>query len=286
LIFDFFCDYFSWPNVNPLPPLYCADAACLEMARELAARYGFALVEALPASGHALVLDGQALLLHTLGKGAPGPVGVDLVGGASEWRRKHGGGRGQGVAKACGLKGGATPRVLDATAGLGRDAFVLASLGCEVDMLERSPVAAALLEDGLARARQGTEVAEIAARMRLHHGPAVAAMQGWNGPRPEVIYLDPMFPETRTKSALSKKEMQAFQQVVGPDEDADALLAPALALASSRVVVKRPRHAPLLAGFKPAYSLEGDSVRFDCYIAASSGLTSPAAGAVTGGTGS
>lgn len=257
----------------PLPPLYCADPVLLEAARALAGRFGFVLLDTLPEGGHALVLDGHALRLHTLGKGAPGPVGVDLVGGASEWRRKHGGGRGQGVAKACGLKGGATPHVLDATAGLGRDAFVLASLGCEVDMLERSPLAAALLEDGLMRARQVPEVAGIAERMRLHHGPAVTAMRNWAGARPEVIYLDPMFPETRTKSALSKKEMQAFQQVVGPDEDADALLAPALALASSRVVVKRPRHAPLLAGFKPAYSLEGDSVRFDCYIATNSGTT-------------
>ncbi|GAB3258872.1 class I SAM-dependent methyltransferase [Chitinimonas naiadis] len=250
--------------------MFCTTPARLPYAEALALRYGLMLVAALPEQGHALVLDESRLLLHTLGRGAPGPVGVDLAGGAADWRRKHGGGRGQGVAKACGLKGGATPRVMDATAGLGRDAFVLASLGCEVDMLERSPLAAALLEDGLLRGREDAGVAEIAARMRLHHGSAVATMQAWSGEQPEVIYLDPMFPETKTKSALSKKEMQAFQQVVGPDEDADVLLAPALALARSRVVVKRPRHAPLLAGVKPSYSLEGESVRFDCYIAASS----------------
>ncbi|WP_265583952.1 class I SAM-dependent methyltransferase [Chitinimonas koreensis] len=191
---------------------------------------------------------------------------VDFAGGAAEWRRKHGGGRGQGVARACGLKGGATPRVLDATAGLGRDAFVLAALGCEVDLIERSPLAAALLEDGLARAALDAEVAAIAARMRLYRGGAAELLANWPGARPEVIYLDPMFPDTRRKSALSKKEMQAFQAVVGADLDADALLAPARALALERVAVKRPRHAPLLAGLTPAYSLEGDSVRFDVYL--------------------
>jgi 16S rRNA (guanine1516-N2)-methyltransferase len=82
-----------------------------------------------------------------------------------------------------------------------------------------------------------------------------------------MVYLDPMFPETRQKSALSKKDMQAFQQVVGADADADALLAPARRLASVRVAVKRPRHAPPLAGEAPSYVLDGDSVRYDCYAA-------------------
>jgi len=249
-----------------LPPLFCSSSERHAHAQQLAAHYGFVLLDALPEQGHALVLDAHKLALCSLGKGAPGPVFVDFVGGAADWRRKHGGGRGQGVAKACGLKGGSTPHVLDATAGLGRDAFVLASLGCQVDMLERSPVAASLLADGLLRAQASDEVAAIASRMRLHHGMAGELMQAWTAARPEVIYLDPMFPETKTKSALSKKEMQTFQQVVGADADADALLLPARALATARVVVKRPRHAPLLAGAKPSYSLEGDSVRFDIYL--------------------
>ncbi|QDQ26060.1 hypothetical protein FNU76_06690 [Chitinimonas arctica] len=249
-----------------LPPLFCTHPAGLDRANRLAEHYGLVLAGTLPEAGHALVLDEFKLALHSLGKGAPGPVFVDFGAGAADWRRKHGGGRGQGVAKACGLKGGATPRVLDATAGLGRDAFVLAALGCKVDMVERSPVAAALLADGLIRAGQLADVAAIAERMHLRFGAAAPCLTDWQGERPEVIYLDPMFPESKTRSALSKKEMHTFQQVVGPDEDADALLAPALALASVRVVVKRPRHAPLLAGMRPSHSLEGESVRFDCYI--------------------
>src|SRR5690606_23122611 len=99
--------------------------------------------------------------------GAPGPVFADFVEGALAYRRLHGGGRGQPVARAVGLKPGIYPKVLDATAGLGRDAFVLAALGCEVVMLERSPIIAALLDDALARAALESEVAPIVARMTL-----------------------------------------------------------------------------------------------------------------------
>jgi 16S rRNA (guanine1516-N2)-methyltransferase len=248
-------------------PIYQATAGRAEQFAQLVAEYGFSAIATLPDSGRVLVLTESRLELRTLGKGAPGPVFVDFAGGSADWRRKHGGGRGQGVAKACGLKGGATPHVLDATAGLGRDSFVLAALGCEVDMIERSPVAAAMLADGLARAAQEADVAAIAARMRLHKGDAATLLANWQGQRPAVVYLDPMFPETRQKTALSKKDMQAFQHVVGADEDADALLAPAQVLARDRVAVKRPRHARFLAGQKPSFSLEGDSVRYDCYAA-------------------
>jgi 16S rRNA (guanine1516-N2)-methyltransferase len=216
------------------------------------------------------VLDAQGLWLRDFSTGASGPVRVDFCSGAQTWRRQHGGGRGQAIARACGLKGGATPRVLDATAGLGGDAFVLASLGCTVDLIERSPVAAALLADGLRRAREDAEVSPIAARMTLYTGDAAVLLNDWlSDParqRPEVVYLDPMFPGTRQKSAKPNKTMQAFQAVIGADADADALLAPARALALDRIVVKRPRRAPPLAGLAPHHVLEGDSVRFDVYL--------------------
>jgi 16S rRNA (guanine1516-N2)-methyltransferase len=248
-------------------PLFVQTPERQADGNRLAAAFGFTRFDKLPDDGHALVLTETRLELRTLGKSAPGPVYVDFVAGGNDWRRRHGGGRGQGVARACGLKGGATPHVLDATAGLGRDAFVLAALGCRVDMIERSPVAAALLEDGLTRARASQEVADIAGRMSLYRGDTVTLLQHWDVERPDVIYLDPMFPEGKTKSALSKKEMQAFQHVIGADMDADALLAPAREMAISRVAVKRPRHAPWLAGEKPSFSIEGDSVRYDCYAA-------------------
>lgn len=218
-----------------------------------------------------LLCDEQGLALQQTGRKAPGPIRVDFTAGAVDHRRKYGGGKGQMIAKAVGIKAGDLPTVLDATAGLGRDAFVLASLGCQVRMLERSPVVHALLSDGLMRARRHAQVAdpslvEILERM------TVIAVDGQryleqlpDEQRPDVIYLDPMFPE-RQKSADVKKEMRAFHQLVGRDEDAPGLLGAALSRARYRVVVKRPRKAPFVDARAPSYQLEGKSSRYDIYV--------------------
>ena len=208
--------------------------------------------------------DGH-LELRKLDEPKLGPVFVDFVEGAVAHRRKFGGGRGQSIAKAVGLKSGANPTVVDATAGLGRDAFVLASLGCQVTMLERHPVVAALLADGLQRAQQDAEIGEwMRDRMSLRAGSALENLQQL-GFTPDVVYLDPMFPH-RQKSALVKKEMRVFQSLVGPDLDADALLPAALAVAGKRVVVKRPDYAGYLNDKTPSMSIETKSNRFDVYV--------------------
>ena len=91
----------------------------------------------------ALVMTPEHLELRKRDEPKLGGIFVDFVGGAMAHRRKFGGGRGEAVAKAVGIKGDYLPDVVDATAGLGRDAFVLASVGCRVRMLERNPVVAA-----------------------------------------------------------------------------------------------------------------------------------------------
>ncbi|KQQ68039.1 SAM-dependent methyltransferase [Pseudomonas sp. Leaf127] len=212
----------------------------------------------------ALQVTADGLQLQQLGKDAPGAVRVDFVEGATAHRRLFGGGSGQMIAKAVGVQPGVRPRVLDATAGLGKDAFVLASLGCDMHLIERQPIIAALLEDGLARARQHLDVSDIVQRMQLLAGNAIELIRQWQGEPPQVIYLDPMFPH-RDKSALVKKEMRLFRPLVGDDLDAPALLQAALALASHRVVVKRPRKAPCIDATKPGYTLEGKSSRYDIY---------------------
>lgn len=212
----------------------------------------------------ALQWGADGLQLQDLAPKAAGPVRVDFVGGALAHRRLQGGGSGQMIAKAVGIQPGIRPLVLDATAGLGRDAFVLAQLGCQVRLLERHPLIAALLADGLRRGRLDPEVAPIVERMQLCPGDAIAAMRAWSDEPPQVIYLDPMFPH-REKSSLVKKEMSLLRPLVGDDDDAPELLAAALALASHRVVVKRPRKAPGVSGSKPGYVLEGKSSRYDIY---------------------
>ncbi|ATF90637.1 16S rRNA (guanine(1516)-N(2))-methyltransferase RsmJ [Cedecea neteri] len=212
----------------------------------------------------ALVLTPEHLELRKRDEPKLGGIFVDFASGAMAHRRKFGGGRGEAVAKAVGVKGSYLPDVVDATAGLGRDAFVLASVGCRVRMLERNPVVAALLDDGLRRGYQDPEIGGwLQERLQLIHASSLTALSDIT-PRPDVVYLDPMFPH-KQKSALVKKEMRVFQSLVGPDEDADGLLAPARALAKKRVVVKRPDYAPPLAEVATQNAVVTKGHRFDLY---------------------
>ena len=216
------------------------------------------------AAEFALQVGRQGLQFVELGRDAAGPVRVDFVDGVVAHRRLFGGGNGQMIARAVGIQPGVRPLLVDATAGLGRDAFVLARLGCAVTLIERQPLIAALLEDGLRRALMDPEVGPTVAQMRLLCGNAIDLLGAWDGEPPQVIYLDPMFPP-RDKCASAKKEMRLFRPLAGADDDAPALLAAALALATHRVVVKRARKAPAIAGESPGYALEGKSSRFDIY---------------------
>ena len=193
-------------------------------------------------------------------------VRCDFIAGELRHRRLYGGGKNQMILKATGLNKH-KPSIMDLTAGLGRDSYVLATAGAQVTMFERQPVVAALLADGLRRLRAGGDEQElaIAQRLFLHQGDSfdcVAALA--EQAAPDVIYLDPMFPE-RGKTAKVKKAMAFFHHLVGSDDDAAALLPLALATARYRVVVKRPRHAPPLADREPGLCFEGKSTRFDVY---------------------
>lgn len=219
-----------------------------------------------PGVNHLLVQTTVRLELRQLGKGAPGPVFADFVGGKARYRRHQGVGARQPIAKAVGVKSGSLPTIVDATAGLGQDALVLATLGCEVTLVERSPVVAALLSDAFDRALAETETASIVARMRLVQADAcdyLGALE--ESQRPQVIYLDPMFPG-RNKSALTKKEMRLFQQLPGTGENTDGLLPIARQAATRRVVVKRPARAPWLANVKPSMAIHSPKMRFDVYL--------------------
>ena len=213
-----------------------------------------------PASGLYLAAEEQGIVLQRVGD--KGSVWVDFTSGTAQHRRLHGGG--ELLAKAVGRS--KQPTVWDATGGLGRDSFVLAGLGLNVHIFERHPAVYCLLADGLARALLHPDTAETASRLTLHHAdaaeymPRLAAEIG----RPQVVYLDPMYPERR-KSAAVKKEMAFFHELVGTAQNDAALLDAALATATARVVVKRPRLGDFLCGRQPDYQYTGKSTRFDVY---------------------
>ena len=240
--------------------IYLAEPAQASAA-ELAHAFGLTITHQLPDSGEYLYADSDGISLCRAGE--KGRVQVDFVGGAAQYRRIKGGG--ELIAKA--VNHTSKPAVWDGTGGLGRDSFVLASLGLPIRTFEQHPAVACLLHDGLNRALQHHNTAEIAQRITLHFGdmstlmPQLAQEIG----RPDVVYLDPMYPE-RQKSAAVKKEMAYFHGLVGTTQDEAALLNTARAVAKKRIVVKRPRLGRFLNGEKPAYQYSGKSTRFDVYL--------------------
>lgn len=176
------------------------------------------------------------------------------------------------------------PIAIDATAGLGQDSFLLAAAGFSVYMFEQDPIIAALLEDALDRAKSDPVLANIVERMHLFAEDSISALQrlGTSLPRdeqmpqtsdsqpyltvkPDVIYLDPMFPE-RTKSAAVKKKFQLLHHLEHPCKNEEELLSAAMNIQPRKIVVKRMAKGPFLAGKKPSYSIKGKSIRYDCYV--------------------
>jgi 16S rRNA (guanine1516-N2)-methyltransferase len=187
------------------------------------------------------------------------PIYVDFSSDRTSYRRKSN--HSEFIIKATGLNKLKSPIIVDATAGLGRDSFVMASRGHKIHMIERSAIVTTLLEDGIRRARLDLKIKHIINNMIFQSGDANQLLADMN---PDIIYLDPMFP-SKIKKAAVKKEMELFKTIVGADIDADCLLKLSLKKATYRVVVKRPIKAPALADIKPSFQILGNSSRFDIY---------------------
>jgi len=205
-----------------------------------------------------------------------GEVSIDFLHGKKAHRRQFGGGMGQHLVRAMGRlekqshPSSSLPTVLDATAGLGGDSFVLANLGFSVQMVERDGIVSALLADALQRAQSShqaeDELAATFARMSLVTKDSRQYLLG-NPPKVDTIYMDPMYPEKK-KSAATKKEMAALQQRLGPDLDSELLLDAAIKTANYRVVVKRPKGAPVIEhpNYLPTTEIKSPNTRYDIYV--------------------
>ena len=157
---------------------------------------------------------------------------------------------------------------IDATAGLGEDSLILAAAGYEVTLLEHNAVIADLLEDAMDRAAADPELAPVIARMHLIRGDSIKYMKEQKELQvlqPDLIYLDPMFPE-KQKNSLTGKKLQMLQMLEIPCPGEEELLAAALDLCPKRIVIKRPLKGPYLDGREPSYSIRGKTVRYDCIV--------------------
>ena len=179
-------------------------------------------------------------------------------------RLKYGKGRGQNLAKAVGFKLNKNRTIIDATAGLGYDAFILASLGANVTLIERSEKIYDLLKAAISEAKlYGGEISNIVNRMNLLFGDSKDILPNI---APEVILIDTMYKD-RKKSALVKNDMRLVREVVGSDSDHVELINVALNNASKRVVIKQPRYAETLDNIKGcSHQILGKTIRYDVYV--------------------
>lgn len=157
-----------------------------------------------------------------------------------------------------------SPVAIDATAGMGEDSLLLASAGYRVIMYEYDAVIAELLKDAMRRAREIDELSEIVGRMELINADSIQGMKMLDF-TPDLILLDPMFPE-RQKSALVKKKFQLLQKLEMPCTNQDELLSAAMSVKPHKILIKRPLKGEYLAGKKPSYSIRGKAVRYDCIV--------------------
>ena len=233
-----------------------------ELAQHLALPYVKSLHKYV---GFCLELTSNGLELHHSERSKEKPLKVDFLAGTNYHRYRFGGGKHQHIARAVGLKHGLNPMVLDITAGLGRDGFILATLGCQVTLIERNPIVWALVDDAIKRANSTPWFHAL--KLKLINNEAVHYLSQANLQQspPDVIYCDPMFPENKN-SALVKKEMRILRQLVGDDLDTEDALELSLQVASKRVVVKRHIHAPFLNTRTPSLQIKGKSSRYDVYL--------------------
>lgn len=224
----------------------------------VAAATGARVVEGVPDGALALRLDEEGLSLERDGMVLRGDFADMLP------RLKPANLSRELLVRAAKIKGAVSPTAVDATAGLGQDSLLLAAAGFAVTMFESDPVIAALLQDALDRAAADPRLEELVARMTLVRADSIAALPSIS-PAPDVVYLDPMFPE-RTKSAAVKKKFQLLHHLESPCEDQEALLRAALSAHPRKIVVKRPVKGPHLAGVKPSHTVAGKAVRYDCIV--------------------
>ena len=189
-----------------------------------------------------------------------GPIYADWLG--NEVKRRIAAGRNQLVARAVGMRKSTDLKILDCTAGLGRDSFTLATLGARVTMTERHPQIFALLDDAKKRVEGSGEYAAAIKRVELLNCDAIDVInrEAW-----DVIYLDPMY-EHQGRTALPQKEMQIFHDLTVGAPDAVPLLIAARNSSAKRIVVKRAAKAECLGGIKPDLEFTGSQARFDIYL--------------------
>jgi len=208
-----------------------------------------------------LFIDENGLALQATIKPAPGPLRVEFT---KLHKRIADALLHQNLLKACGVRKANRPSVLDATAGLGTDSFLLTAAGCCVQALEVNPIVYALLSDGFERYKQlGKQEQELISRLKIRNENFLDINASRE--KVEVVYLDPMFPP-KSKTAQVKKGMAYVQNLIGSDCQGEKMFEIAKKYAQERVVVKRAKSSPNITENQSDITFKGSSSRFDVYL--------------------
>jgi 16S rRNA (guanine1516-N2)-methyltransferase len=233
--------------------------------QQLAERLGVPLYESLnsdnPEDFYLSWRDGCLKLLDARSPIQRGGLAVDIEprnGEQRSWPAPKDG----ALAQALGRK---TRTVVDATTGWGQDSLHIFRMGYDLLCIERSPVMVELLTDGFNRLAQLDWMQRLNLEPpRLLQGNAIDLLADLES-QPDCIYLDPMFPPKRKKSALAKKSMMVLRDLLGDDQDKEQLFEVALKATGKRIVVKSPDYAESLGG-KPSQIFQGKLLRYDVYL--------------------
>lgn len=212
----------------------------------------------------------DGLSLKPFDKSKHGNIKVDFLAGKNNHRRIYSTSYRSDIARAFAISSKNKPKILDCTAGFGSDAFSLASLGCEVKLIERNPLVYALLYDGIQRMKMATRSDKHFKKcidISCEYNDSICYLNESSDNQNffDAIYLDPMFPP-KSKNAKAKKEMQAIQNIIVFEGDYDKLLSAALESKAKRVVVKRPVKGSFLSDISPSFSIKARTIRYDVFI--------------------
>ncbi|QFQ32731.1 16S rRNA methyltransferase [Buchnera aphidicola (Aphis fabae)] len=213
----------------------------------------------------ALIINNNTLELYHRLTPHEKTIKVDFLSKQNNYRCLKFKKKNEALYKALGIKKNYFPYVIDATAGFGRDAFLIAFWGCYVLMLERHPIIAALLKDGLQRAHESQKIGNwLKQRLHLMFYDSFKMLEI---PilQPDIIYLDPMYPINK-KKALPKKNMQFLRNIIKNSDNHENLLNISRKFAKKRIIVKRPSYAQPLSKEKVKFSISNKNHRFDIYL--------------------
>lgn len=213
----------------------------------------------------ALIINNNILELYDRSKMCKINIKVDFLSKQNNYRCVNFKKKNEALYKALGIKANYFPSVVDATAGFGKDAFLISFWGCYVMMIERHPVVAALLKDGLQRAYENKNIG-CWLKKRLHF-IFYDSFKMLEIPifQPDIVYLDPMYPINK-KKLLPKKNMQFLRKIIKNNSNYKELLNISRKFARKRIIVKRPIYAKPLSNEKFEFSIKNKNHRFDIYL--------------------